>query len=220
MFYFRINKLKIFDNKEKRRLGIFGKDLAQVQLTSFVSTENVELPNITEYLQTTDEAAKKEILKAAVENVISSRILTQIENVRDGHVMTFGDTGYVLFQSEKIPECFNWNFIAYESDKSARDTAQLFENITTDSSFPKFSSTLGGIIKKVPNPAALAFTQISKFAIDIITKVAKQNKDDMIGILYMSLNKKEHYIHGERKKDDVPDLTNNMQIDYSIFGFE
>lgn len=220
MFYFRINRLRIFDNKEGKKLGFLGRDLAQVKLISFISTDQVELPNLTEYLQTNDEAAKAQILTGAVEQVISSRILTQIENVRDGHVMTFGDTGYVLYQSETIPECFNWNFIAYESDKGARDTAQMIEDITKDSSFASFSSGLGSLIKRVPNPAMQACTQISKFAINIITKIAKQNRDDMVGILYMSLNRKEHYLHGERKKDDVPDLTNNMQIDYSLFGFE
>ncbi|HEX8357763.1 MAG TPA: hypothetical protein VF610_10135, partial [Segetibacter sp.] len=122
MFYFRINKIKIFDNREGKKFAIFGKDSAQVKLVSFVNTEEVEIPDLTEFIQTNDEAAKKDILKAAVENVISSRILTEIENVKDNHSMTFGDTGYVLFQTEKIPKCFNWNLIAYESDKRHRET--------------------------------------------------------------------------------------------------
>ncbi|MBP1730274.1 MAG: hypothetical protein H6Q55_703 [Deltaproteobacteria bacterium] len=45
-----------------------------------------------------------------------------------------------------------------------------------------------------------------------------QNKDDQIGVAYQSFNRFEHYPHGERKKDDVPDLSNNIFIDYSIFG--
>jgi len=220
MFYFRINRLKIFDNKEKKFIGLFGKDAAQVKLISFVSTENVQMPNLTEYLLTNDEEQKKAILKAGVENVVSSRILTEIENVKDNHIMTFGDTGYVLFQSETIPENFDWNFIAYESDRNVRDTVSTVEDIVNDESFSSFSSTLGTLLKNVPNPAYLAYVQIAKYAINIIAKVAKNNKDDMIGILYMSLNRTEHYLHGERKKDDVPDLTNNMLIDYSIFGYE
>jgi len=220
MFYFRINRLKIFDNKEKKFIGIIGKDVAQVKLISFVSTENVQFPNLTDYLLSNDEEQKKAILKAAIENVISSRILTEIENVKDNHIMTFGDTGYVLFQSEKIPANFDWNFIAYESDKNVRDTAAMVDNIINDDAFTKFSSNLGSLLKNIPNPAYLAYTEIAKFSINIIAKVAKNNKDDMIGILYMSLNRMEHYLHGERKKDDVPDLTNNMLIDYSIFGYE
>ena len=220
MFFFRINKLRSFDNKEGKKFALFGKDSAQVKLVSFVNTENVEIPNLTEFIQTNDEAAKKDILKVAVENVISSRILTEIENVKDNHSMTFGDTGYVLFQTEKIPQCFNWNLIAYESDKRHRETGALIDDITNDSNFSSFAGTLGGLLKNVPNPAFKAYNQIAKYAIDTISKIAKENKDDMIGIVFMSLNRNEHYIHGERKKDDVPDLTNNMQLDYSIFGFD
>lgn len=220
MFYFRINKLKIQDNKEGKKFVFFGKDLAQVKLVSFVNTENVEIPNLTEFIQTHDEAAKKEILKTAVENVISSRILTEIENVKDNHSMMFGDTGYVLYQTEKIPECFNWNLIAYESDKRHRETTDLIDDITNNPTFSSFTGTQGGILKNVPNPAFKAYNEIAKHAIETISKVAKNNRDDMIGILFMLLNRKEHYKHGERKVDDVPDLTNNMLIDYSIFGFE
>ena len=42
--------------------------------------------------------------EAAVEHVIGSRVLTTIANVKDDHVMTFGDTGYVLYQSQRIPK--------------------------------------------------------------------------------------------------------------------
>ena len=42
----------------------------------------------------------------------------------------------------------------------------------------------------------------------------------MIGILYMLLNRVEHYLHGEQKNDDVPDLTNDMTVDYSIFTYD
>lgn len=42
----------------------------------------------------------------------------------------------------------------------------------------------------------------------------------MIGILYMSLNRREHYLHGDRKKDNVPDLQNQMTINYPIFAYD
>lgn len=220
MFYFRINKVKIKDNKEGKKFGLFGRDNAQVKLISFITTENVELPNMTEFLQTNDDNKKNEILTSSVQNVISSRILTQIENVKDDSTLTFGDTGYVLYQADAIPECFNWNFIAYESDKKNRDTSMLIEDVITNPEFGNFKNKLSSVLKNVPNPAFEAYNQISKFAINTIIKVAKDNKDDMIGILYMSLNRKEHYPYAERKVDNVPDLTSNMLIDYSLFGFE
>ncbi|WP_026995801.1 hypothetical protein [Flectobacillus major] len=221
MFYFRINKLKIYDNREKRKfLGIIGKDLAQVKLISFVSTEFADFPDFSDFIQTNDATEKQEIIKRGVESVIGSRILTEIENVKDGHQMTFGDTGFVLYQSKAIPESFDWQFIAYESDKNIRDTATMVNDILTGTDLNKFAGNLSTIIKNVPNPTFTASIAITNLAINTIAQVAKKNKDDMIGILMMSLNRREHYLHGERKRDDVPDLTNNMMVDYSIFAFD
>jgi hypothetical protein len=30
----------------------------------------------------------------------------------------------------------------------------------------------------------------------------------------------EHYPHGTRDKEDVPDTTGNIRVDYTVFGFE
>ncbi|WP_157600743.1 hypothetical protein [Rufibacter sp. DG15C] len=219
MFYFRINKIKIFDSKGERNLLVFGKKKAQVKLISFIITnKSGNLPDMKEYLNANEEVVKEGILKDAVHSVVSSRILTPIENVKDNHQLTFGDTGYVLHQSDEIPECFDWQFIAYESDRNVRDTSDLVKDIINDEGFEGFSKNIGSVIKAATNPAYSAYVEIARFAINIIAKTSKKNKDDMIGVLYMSLNRTEHYFHGERKKDDVPDLTNNMTIDYSIFA--
>jgi hypothetical protein len=34
------------------------------------------------------------------------------------------------------------------------------------------------------------------------------------------LNRKEHYPHGTRDRQDVYDTTGNILIDYTLFGFE
>lgn len=220
MFYFRINKLKIFNNREGKRFGLFGRDSAQVKILSFVTTSNIDLPNMEELINTNDDARKREIIKAAVEKVAASRDLMPIENVKDGHVMLFGDTGYVLYQSENIPEDFNWTFIALETDRNIRSIGEQIGSVVTDPGFDPFAKNFATLIAGAATPAFTAGVEIGKFITGVVSKNMQQNKDDMIGILYMSLNRREHYLHGERKKDDVPDLTNNMLIDYSIFGFE
>ncbi len=221
MFYFRINKLKIIDNKELPAfLGLFGPDVAQIKITSFVTTDNIPLPDMTEFMRSSKQEHRKNILKSAVTQVVSSRILTMVENVRDNHVMYFGDTGYVLFQSKNIPDHFDWQFVVYESDKAIRDTAMMVEDIVNDEEFDKFTDDLSKIIVGTTNPGYTASVAIGKFATKVILKIAGKNKDDMIGIIYMSLNRWEHYPFGERKRDNVPDMTNNMHVDYSIFGFD
>jgi len=221
MFYFRINKLKIIDNKELPAfLGLFGPDVAQIKIISFVTTDNIPLPDMTDFMRTDSLEYRKNILKSAVTQVVSSRILTMVENVKDNHVMYFGDTGYVLFQSKTIPDHFDWQFVVYESDKAIRDTAMMVEDIVNDEEFDKFTDDLLKIIVGTSNPGYTASVAIGKFATKVILKIAGKNKDDMIGIIYMSLNRWEHYPFGERKRDNVPDMTNNMHVDYSIFGFD
>ncbi|MDR8389521.1 hypothetical protein NC796_00135 [Aliifodinibius sp. S!AR15-10] len=219
MFYFRINRLKIKDNREGRRFIIFGRDLAEVKLFSFISTENVDLPEFDEYFVTNEQARKKEIIKSAVSKVASSRIFTEIENVKDDHILTFGDTGYVLYQTEKIPQDFNWMFLAIESDRKSREIAEDFEKVVEDPEFDKFADNIIGFLSAGPTAPYTFAKEAARFIGKIITKQMKNNKDDLIGILYMSLNRAEHYLHADRKKDGVPDLTNNMYIDYSLFGF-
>lgn len=221
MFFFRINKLRIVDNMEAPKfLGLFGPDIAQVKIMSFVTTDNMILPDMTEFMNSHDLEMRKNILKASVTQVVGSRILTMVDNIKDNHIMYFGDTGYVLFHSKTIPNHFDWQFVVYESDRSIRDTALMIEDIVNDDEFDKFSDNLQTLISGAVNPAYAASVAIGKFATKVTLKVAGRNKDDMIGVIYMSLNRWEHYPFGERKRDNVPDMTNNMLIDYSIFGFE
>lgn len=220
MFYFRINRLYISDNRENPKYLLFGPDLAQVKLISFVATENETLPDMSAFIQTNDPVQKKQILKEAVETVIGSRIYTEIQNVKDHHEMTFGNTGYVLYKSEKIPQDFDWQFIVYESDTDIRDNVRLVSDIVNDEGFDNFATRLVTLITGKTNPGLTAAVAIARYAVQITARAAKENKDDLIGILYTSLNRREHYPHGERKKERVNDLTNNMQVDYSLFGFD
>lgn len=219
MFYFRINKLKIIDNREEP-IFFFIPNPAEVKLISFVTTGDVELPEIDDIMQTNDKTQKKKLLRTAVEKVASARIFTEIHNVKDNHVMYFGDTGYVLYQAEKIPDDINWVFLAIESDRPIREFGEMIEGIVKDSSFNDFASNIITLLASATNPTYVAAVEIAKYITKVTAKISKANEDDQIGMLYMSLNRVEHYPHGKRDAQDVPDMSGNMFIDYSIFGFE
>ena len=71
MFYFRINKLKIVDNRENRQiLSIFGADLAEVKLNSFISTDQTRLPEMDELLITNDPSRRKDLFSSVVKRVV------------------------------------------------------------------------------------------------------------------------------------------------------
>ena len=224
MFFFRINKISIFSNRESKRiLGLFGKRRkAEIRILSFVTTEFTELPNLSDLSQTIDPAAQKRIIEQAVASVVGSRQLTTVENVSANQKLTFGDTGYVVYQSEHIPEHFDWLLLVMEDDTDVRDNAQMVDAIVKHPEFGDLSNNLIGAVSKgaLANPAFLVASEIGKFAVNLLTEKGKKNKDDQVGLLYLSLNRAEHYPFGERKRDDVMDLTANMTVDYSLFGIE
>lgn len=209
-FVFRLNKIKILNNRD------WGK--GEVKLLSFVTGTEGSLPVLDDLQRTTDIEKKKEIIKAATQSVLSAKVLMQIENVKDGHQMTFGDTGYALYTTDKIPVSFNWSLLAFDLDEDINEIGRRIDGIIDMPGFDGFTTNVLILVGAAANPAATAGVAIAKFVFGIIADSMIKNKDDQIGVVYQSFNRFEHYPHGERKKDDVPDLSNNMFIDYSIFG--
>ena len=209
-FVFRLNELKILNNRE------WGA--GEVKLLSFVTGEDVNLPVLDDLQRTTEPERKKELIKAATQSVLSSKVLMQLDNVRDGHLMTFGDTGYALYTSSKIPISFNWTLMLFEIDEDINNLGKDIDGVINRPEFDSFVNNVLILASAATNPVAAAGVAIAKYTVGVVAKSMIKNKDDQIGLAYLSFNKFEHYPHGERKRDDVPDLSGNVFIDYSIFG--
>lgn len=223
MFYFRLNKVRILDNREKGSLfGVFRKDLAEVSFISLVTTGNDTYHDLDALLQTTNEAEQDLRLQQIVTQVASSRILSPVYHVKDGQTCYFGDTGYVVFQQDKLPKDFNWVFMAMELDRDQRDLAQEVSQIVRHPEYKGFKNALFSGLKMagVANPTLMVGYEVSKFIAGVWLTQKGKNKDDQIGLLYTSFSRAEHYPNGHRDKQDVPDLTNNMFVDYTIFGVD
>lgn len=74
--------------------------------------------------------------------------------------------------------------------------------------------------KQDAHPNFAAVKEIAGIAIETIKKLARNNRDDLVGILYTSLNRYEHYPELSYEVKGVDDLTQNMVIDYSLYGRE
>lgn len=209
-FAFRLNKLKILNNRE------WGS--GEVKMLSFITGEDINLPVLDGLLSTTDVNVKKQLIQAASQSVLSSKVLMQLDNVTDGHVMTFGDTGYALYTSGKIPVSFNWSLILIDIDEDINNLGKKIDSIIDAPGFNGFVNNVLLLASAAANPAAVAGVAIAKYVFGVVADTMIENKDDQIGLAYQSFNRFEHYPHGERKRDDVPDLSNNVRIDYSIFG--
>jgi hypothetical protein len=224
MFYFKLNRAFIQDNGSGRPLlGLFGHDFSNVKFLSFVTADNDDLPSLDAFAQETDPARRAAILRPFVEHVLASRELTEIGRVTDNAALTFGDTGFVLYEAKAIPESFNWTFLAIKSNRATRLAGQATDEVLGDSDFGAFADNLTTLIAAgagAVNPAYAAAMAVAKFVTHVIAKNMEHAGDQQLGLVYASFNRAEHYPHGERKADGVPDLTRNMAYDYSMFGFE
>ena len=209
-FAFRINRLKIFKNRE------WGA--GELKMISFVSTGDEAPSALDGLLQTSDPDAKRKILREASRQILSVKEFIQVDEIRDGHVLTFGDSGYALYTAMRIPVSLNWTFLILESDEDLVELGRRIDTVVDGKDFDTFATSALTLLAAAATPQLTAAAAIAKFVSRAIPQVLVRNRDDQVGLYYLSLNRMEHYPNGERKRDDVPDLSNNVRVDYSIFG--
>lgn len=211
MFYVRINKVKILNNRE-----MLGK--GEIQLMSFVTKGESDFPMLEDFFNTNNRMAKRKFVKQAIEKVVNSRILMPIQKFKDNQEIFFGDTGYIVYQSETIPEELNWMFLAIELDQKTRTNAELISLLLADNTISDVVDSIANIAG-VENPIINAITKLTTIIAKAVTEIFKNDRDDQAGLFLASFIRKEDYPFGKRDKKNVPDLTANMLIDYTIFGF-
>ncbi len=223
-FVLRLNRLFIHNNRENPHFldpfNISRTDMAEMKLYSFITTDNQGNPDVDALLAESDSAKRKELLKQAIQKVAASRILATIQNVTDDHIMTFGPRGYALYQSGVIPEMIHWAFVVMESDEDIRDQGKALIKLLEDARLDGFLAAILKVIGEASNPAYAAAMEIAKFVAKAVGNCMLSNKDDQAGVYYTSHARAEDYPHGEFKINGVWDLSNNMQIDYSIMCFD
>lgn len=211
MFYLRLNKIRIFNN-----YTLLGP--SDLQLMSFVTMGEADFPMLDEFYRTSDAAVKKDLVAQAVTKVISSRIMPQIQRIKDNQVIYFGDTGYNVFVNDTIPQDVNWMLLAIKSNQHLVDNAKLASEILTEQNLTSFVGAVA-VLANMANPVTAAVTTITTLVAQSVLKICANAKDHQLGLLLTSFVRQEHYPNGKRDAQDVPDATGNMRIDYTIFGF-
>lgn len=209
----RINKIKVIDVRE-----FFGP--GEVKLLSFVTSEDTPFPIVEKYFQENDEEEKKKIIKSAARQVVSSKELMTIENIKDGHEMIFGDTGYSLWTANKIVNSFNWHMVLIECDKDVRDIGSTILGYIEDPKFDSFISNVVQLAAFQMNPSVTLAIQVGKYVVERIGRELLKNKDDQIGVVYQSFYKELDYPGLDRRASNIPDISGNIRIDYRIWGAE
>ncbi len=211
MFYLRLNKLRIYSNGT-----LLGK--SDVQLMSFVTLGEADFPMLNDFFHTSDILVKRELISQAVTRVVSSRVMPQIQRVKDHQIIYFGDTGYNVFVASTIPENINWMLLAVKSNQQTLDNVSLLNEILTEHNLTTMIGTIG-MLAGTDSPMTAAVSTLTTLVAESILKLCAHTKDKQLGLLLTSFTRQEHYPFGKRDAQNVPDATGNMKVDYTIFGF-
>lgn len=213
-FTVRLNRILVKDNLE------WGP--AEVQILSFVTAGNDSLPVLSGYLDTNSDDEKRALIKEAAQDLVSFREFVEVQNVRDDSILTFGsaDAGISVYTVDKIPLDINWSLVLIERDADIRNVGNRLTTIIDSNDFDSFTSNLISIIGGTTKPEITIAFKIGKYIASQAGKIVANNKDDQIGLFATSLNRFQHYVNGERKRDNVSGVNGNIFVDYTVFGTE
>jgi hypothetical protein len=159
MFYVRINKIKVFNNREGF-LGLFNR--AELRIYSHAA-------------------------------------------------------GYSVGAEPYVPPLTLADLI--DLDDSAR-RQKLLDAVAVLSEAGRFAQSHSLEINGVKDNQTLTFIGVGGVVVSLLRQKLKANKDDLVGYRQATLNRAEHYPHGTRDHQDVYDNTGNIQLDYTLFGFD
>jgi hypothetical protein len=225
MFYTRINKIKVFNNREGF-LGLFNK--AEMRIYSYVTALSAGTDLQTSALTLSDladlssETARKQKLLEAVQAEAAKFAQSnsiEINGVKDNQSLTFGEAGLVIYQSDFIPEALRLQLWVIESDEDVRSLVKDANQVADSAAFKGLNTAVGSALS-VTNPILTATIGVGRVLLQLLRQKLRNNKDDLVGYWQCVLNRTEHYPFCVRDKQDVPDTTGNIQVDYTLFGFE
>jgi flagellar protein FlgJ len=228
MFYTRINKIKVFNNREGF-LGLFNS--AEIRIYGYAAASSVAagtdlypLSSLTlsDLAGLPNEAARHRKLQEAIDaevNRFAQSASLEINGVKDNQSLLFGDSGLVIYQSDTIPAVLDLQLWVIESDEDVRRFALDAGQVVDSDAFKSLFAVVEAVLVAT-NPVLSGAIAVGSIVANLLRQKLLTNKDDLVGYWHATLNRAEHYPHGARDKQDVPDTTGNIQVDYTLFGFE
>ncbi len=104
-------------------------------------------------------------------------------------MLTFGDSSSALYTAMRIPVSLNWTFLVLEFDE---EVLELGRQINTVVDGKDLASSALALLATAATPQLTAAAAIAKFVSRAIPQVLVRNRDDLVGLYYLSLNRMEH----------------------------
>lgn len=106
-----------------------------------------------------------------------------------------------------------------ESDEDVRKFALDAEKVMQSDAFRGLVASVGAVLA-VTNSLLTGAIGVGGVVVSLLRQKLKANRNDLVGYWQATLNRTEHYPHGACDRQDVYDSTGNIQVDYTLFGFE
>ncbi|MDR2765371.1 MAG: hypothetical protein LBB90_10135 [Tannerella sp.] len=224
MFYVRINKIRVFNNREGF-LGWFNRS-AEMRIYSYVAASTAvptvpAVPTTADLLALTPDQRREKLLEAVLSEAgrFAQSYSLAVDRVKDNQSLTFGEAGILVYQSDAIPDLLDMQLWVIESDEDVRTFTLEADKVVDSDAFKGLLIALEAALT-VTNPVLSGIIGVSAVVANLLRQKLRANKDDLAGFWQLSLNRKEHYPHGARDRQDTPDTTGNILVDYTLFGFE
>ena len=232
MFYVRINKIKVFNNREGF-LGLFN-NRAEMRIYSYVSALpagadvaaghalSLPRPTLSALLELPDGAARRQFLLDATlgeATRFAQSAHLEINGVKDNQTLLFGEAGLAIYAHEQIPDELDMQLWMIESDEDVRSFALDADRVVDSDAFKGLLIAVETALT-VTNPVLSGVIGIGAVVTNLLRQKLRADKDDLAGYWQQNLNRQEHYPHGARDRQDTPDTTGNILVDYTLFGFE
>ncbi len=84
-------------------------------------------------------------------------------SAHDGHVLTFGDSGYALYTAMRIPVSLNWTCLILESDEDVVELGRRLHTVVDRKDFDTFASSAFTLLATAATPQLTAAAAIARF---------------------------------------------------------
>jgi hypothetical protein len=226
VFYVRINKIKVFNNREGF-LGLFNR--AEMRIYSYVASSTA-VPVVTplspalasaDLLALTPDQRREKLLEAVLSEAgrFAQSYSLAVDRVKDNQSLTFGEAGILVYQSDAIPDALDMQLWVIESDEDVRTFTLEADKVVDSDAFKGLLIAVEAALT-VTNPVLSGIIGVTAVVANLLRQKLRANKDDLAGFWQLNLNRQEHYPHGARDRQDTPDTTGNIRVDYTLFGYE
>jgi hypothetical protein len=136
-------------------------------------------------VQTTDPETKRKTLRKSSCQLLSVKEFIQVDEIRDGQILTLGDSGYALYAAMRIPASLKCTFLILESDEDVVEIGRRIRTLVDLKDFETSATSTLTLLIAANTPPQEAAVAIARFVSRAIPQVLVHNRDDKLCLYHL-----------------------------------